>query len=105
MLLAPHQPIMSHYIMRYLPLRDTVRPQGIGSVRSRRHPLLHVAQLALLSGARRHRYSRHTWSATLHLGQHRLCLRQPESHLHRAVQRDGGGQLDAGLLSSTDLGI
>jgi hypothetical protein len=35
-----------------------------------------------------------------HLRQRRLGLRQPECHLHRTIQLDGGDQFSAGLLPS-----
>src|SRR4029450_7177024 len=40
-----------------------------------------------------------------HLCQRRLCLRQPEGHVHITVQRDGGGQFGASLLMPGHLGI
>jgi hypothetical protein len=40
----------------------------------------------------------HSPSLPLHLRQRCLGLRQPEGHIHVAVQRDGASQLGAGLL-------
>jgi hypothetical protein len=40
-----------------------------------------------------------------HLCQGRFGLRQPEGHLHGAVQVDGSGQGGAGLLMPTGLRI
>jgi hypothetical protein len=42
---------------------------------------------------------------SLHLRQGGLGLRQPEGHLHHAVEPDGRGQGGAGLLLPTDLCI
>jgi hypothetical protein len=41
----------------------------------------------------------------LHLCQRHLRLRQPERHVHGAIQRDGRGQLSAGLLPLAYPGI
>ena len=37
--------------------------------------------------------------------QRRLRVGKPEGHVHGTVQRDGSGQLDAGLLWPSQLGI
>ena len=47
----------------------------------------------------------HTSWSLLYLRQRRLRLGQPEGHVHRAVQLDGGGQLGAGLAAVSDRGI
>ena len=39
------------------------------------------------------------------LRQRRLCLGQPEGHVHGAIQLDGGGQLGAGLVAPFQPGI
>src|SRR5262249_28532399 len=44
-------------------------------------------------------------SYATHLRQRRLGLGQPEGHLHRAVKRDGCGQLGTGLLPLGSRGI
>src|SRR5713101_630686 len=41
----------------------------------------------------------------LHLRQHRCCLREPESHLHSTVERDGRRQCSTRLLLLTGRGI
>ena len=43
--------------------------------------------------------------ARTHLRQRCLCLREPESHVHRAVKGNSGGQGHAGLLRLTGLGV
>src|SRR5262245_16839184 len=40
-----------------------------------------------------------------HLRQHRLCLGQPEGHVHGPVQGDSSGQFSMGLLALTSRGI
>jgi hypothetical protein len=47
----------------------------------------------------------HCPSPSLHLYQCRVCLQQPERQVHGAVQGDGRGQLGAGLLPASNLGI
>jgi hypothetical protein len=39
------------------------------------------------------------------LCQRRLGLGQPERHIHRAVELDGGGQVGTGLFSASHLAI
>src|SRR5262245_56309299 len=46
-----------------------------------------------------------TLPSSAHLRQRRLSLRQPEGHVHGAVQRDGGGQFSTSLLSPASRGI
>jgi hypothetical protein len=41
----------------------------------------------------------------LQLSQRSLRLGEPEGHLHRPVQIDGGGQFGTGLLALAELGI
>jgi hypothetical protein len=47
----------------------------------------------------------HTLWLSLHLCQRCLRLGQPEGHVHGAVHLDGGGQLSAGLLLLSRLGV
>src|SRR5262245_36127594 len=42
---------------------------------------------------------------SLHLRQRLLCLREPEGHLHVAIQVDGGGQSGTCLLLLTLSGV
>jgi hypothetical protein len=47
----------------------------------------------------------HTSWSLLYLGQHCFRLRQPEGHLHSAVELDGTIQLGAGLGAASNRGI
>ena len=42
---------------------------------------------------------------SLHLRQHRLCLREPEGHVHGTVEREGGRELSAGLFPLAALAV
>src|SRR5262245_5917513 len=42
-------------------------------------------------------------SCALHMSQGRLCLRQPERHLHGSVELDGLRQFGAGVVAQLEL--